>query len=575
MSLTTALHTTYYGLTNTESRLDVVASNITNADKTGYTRKTYETEYITTSTGTVPVSGTSVTDSYDDYLYASLVEDASEAGYYEVLSDYLTNLSSNLGGTDSETTLNSALDDLASSLDSLSATSDDSSLKTQVVQDAEMIAYEIRNLSSAVQDLRAQADQEIETLVGTVNDLLVEIDDLNEAISQSEVSDISSADLEDDRRVALQELSALINVDYYLDDNNQMKIYCGGVTLVDSAAKELTYSSTNMVNSSVTYPGTFSAIEINGTDVTSIITSGKIGSLIELRDETLVEEQDKLDEFATTLMEELNSLLNEGTSYPGRTEMISDVSGFALTDAITGTGSFHIATLDEDGVVLAEADIDLTLVATVDDLITAINGAGVNVTASLTSNGELVLTADNSGETIAMDQDDSDISSSSFSSYFGLNNLFSGTGAENIYVSDYLSDNADYLATASMDSSVTVGDTAIYSGDGDLSKEMNNLFTTYVSFDAAGNFAATTATLDTYADKIMSNIANRADDADNTYETVLSLYEETETSLSNLSGVNIDEELSRVVELESKYQAQATLVTTIRGLFDDLLTAVS
>lgn len=39
MSLTSALHTTYSGLSKTEAQMSVVSSNVSNADKAGYTTK--------------------------------------------------------------------------------------------------------------------------------------------------------------------------------------------------------------------------------------------------------------------------------------------------------------------------------------------------------------------------------------------------------------------------------------------------------------------------------------------------------------------------------------------------------
>lgn len=577
MSLISALNMTYAGLSNVESSLDAAASNITNADKTGYTRKVYQTDYTTTSQGSTPAGGTVVTAAYSDYLYESLVGDASDLGYYETMAEYLENYATRLGETDDDSTLSSALDTLATALDSLSLTPDDSSLKADVVQSAELLTYEIRSLSESVQELRTQADQDIETAVAEINTALETIDTLNEKIVKAEANGLSTADLEDERRVALETVASYMDIDYYTDGSNQLKVYTGGYALVDSSAHTLSYTASSAMNASVTYPDSIDGIMIGGNDITTAISGGTLGALIELRDETLVDEQEKLDELASTLIEEVNNVLNEGTSLPGRDDITGDVQGFdSSTDISSFDGSVQIATVDDDGVILSTATIDLTTVSTMADLVSAINTAmGGDVTASLTASGELQLVAENDGEYIALNQLDSDMDGQSFSAYFGLNNFFSGDSASNIYVSDYLQDNSELLATSTLDSSAAAGETAIYPGDGTLAATMQDLFYDDVSFDDAGDFSSGSYSLIEYAGKIMSAIAISASNASSEYDTASSLYEATQTSLSNLSGVNIDEEMAMIVELEAKYQASATLMATIQDMYDQLIAAVS
>lgn len=563
------------GLRNTEAQISVTSSNITNADKTGYTKKVYESDYTTTSTGTAPAGGIVVTANYDTYLYETMVEDVSDSSYYDVLSSYLTNYADRLGDTDSDSTLNSALDDLMSSLSSLSQTPEDSSIKATVISNAELLTSEIRSLSTTVQNLRQQADTQIETAVDSINESLTTLEELNNRIARAEALGESTADLEDERRVELENIASYINIDYSISSDNQLKIYTGGRPLLDSTAHELSYTATNNINSAVSYPAEISGIYLNGADITESISGGELGALIDLRDDTLVAEQEKLDELSTNLMNELNSLQNDGASLPARSEITGEVEGFAGTDTFTATGSLQIATVNDAGEIQNTATIDLTTVTTIDDMIAAINTAmGGDVTASLNANGELEFVANNTGEGIAFNQLDSDISGDSFGSSFGLNNFFSGTGAENIYVSDYLLDSSEYLATSELSTSAIAGETGIFAGDGDLSAAMAEIFTENISFSAAGGFSSGSYSLSTYADKIMSSIATQASNAESQYDAANSLYLQSQTSLANLSGVNIDEEMTALVELESQYEAAAMVVSTIQDLFDQLIDAV-
>ncbi len=575
MSLISALHTSFIGIRNTESHLNAASSNITNSDKTGYTRKVYEDDYVTTSSGTVPAGGTLVTADYDQYLYKSMVGDASDSGYYEVISDYLSNYSSRLGDPDGDSTLSSALDDLAAAFDALTQTPEDSSLKSEVIRNAELLTYEVRDLSSSVQSLRLQADSDIEAATTDINQSLSTLENLNEKISLAQAKGESTADFEDERRVDLENISSYLNIDYFVDGDNQLKIYTGGRALLDSKAHTLDYTAASIVNGSVTYPGGFSAISLDGVDITTSITNGKLGGLIDLRDTTLVQEQDKLDAFATSLMDGMNALHNESASIPGMSQMTGSTSGLAGNIVSGATGSVRIATIDEDGTILSVADIDLGATTTIDDIIASINAAlGPDVTASLTSDGKFQITANNSGAGLALNQLDSDIGGERFSSYFGLNDLFTGTGAADLYVAEDLRDNPDYLGTAQLSDTASSGETGIAAGDGSLTEDMQNAFASNMSFAAAGGFSAGSFSLSSYANKITAAIASQADQADEEYSSASAVYAQTKTSLQNLSGVNIDEEMTRIVELQSKYEAAATLVATIQDLFSELIAAV-
>src|SRR3546814_1613015 len=69
-----------------------------------------------------------------------------------------------------------------------------------------------------------------------------------------------------------------------------------------------------------TYPGTISGITINGTatDITADITTGKLGALIQMRDEQLPAMSDQLDQLAAQLRDQVNQVNNRGAKTPLR-----------------------------------------------------------------------------------------------------------------------------------------------------------------------------------------------------------------------------------------------------------------
>lgn len=578
MALISALHTSFAGLKDTEARLSVTAANVTNADKPGYTKKNYASQYTTTNDITTPNGGTIVTSFVNQYIQETIVQDLGALGQNERLAEYLNLLSNALGNTAGGNTISAVLDDLEAALDLVSVTPEDDALKQSVSANAENLALQIRQLATDVQDLRQRADEDIEQVVGEINDILNNLENLNGLIAFANSAGNTTADLEDERNELLEQLSQLIDIDYFYDSQNELNIYAANRPILGGIAQSISYSATSNVSSTVVYPAGFASIDLNGTDLTPLIRGGELAGLIEMRDTVLVQEQAKLDEFARVLMEEMNDLLNQGSALAPRSTITGYDRNFTAITPFAGTGNVRIAVVDTAGVVQSVADFNLAAYATINDILVDINGTlGPAVTASLTVNGELQLVANNAGEGIAMNELNSDVTAAteSFSEFFGLNNLFEGTGAEDIILSRYLQTNPEALAVGFLQSgALAPGAQGVFIGDGSLAKQMNQAFQTSFSFNAAGNFVAQTESINNYAEKIMGSIANRGNTAQINRNASELLVEQSRGILDNETGVNIDEEMTILIDLEAKFEAAATVIARIQEMFDQLLAAV-
>ncbi len=577
MALTGALNTTLAGIQLTEARINVLSGNVTNADKVGYTRKELETSYVSVNGQTIALRNSIETVNFNPYLLESIIEDASTGAFHSTISEYLNNYTNELGSIDGENSISAFTNDLAASLDRLSLTPEDTSLKNQVIADADRLATALRRISESIQDFRLQTDENIERSVDEINQSVIKIEEINERIREAQVTRQGTANLEDDRNTELEKLSQLINIDYFINNNNEVQIYTGGRPLLDSRARTIEYTANTNLDKTTLYPAGFNPIDLDGFDLTPSLRTGELGGLVTLRDQTFVEEQAKMDEFSAALIRELNTILNTGASIPPRAEIIGDVDGLIGTTPITATGSVRIATTDNNGVVQDFADINLGGIANINDLLIAINTAlGPNVTASLTTDGELRMIANNAGEGLMLNQLNSNFAGGeSFSLRFGLNGMFSGDGADNIAVSQYLLDDGSALATSQLvGGALAIGDTGVFVGDSSLASAMKNAFTTDTTYAAAGNFAAQTDSLSNYVDKIISDAAYRTNNSLTNRDISVSLMQQTKTTLQNISAVNIDEELANLIDLEAKYEASATMIATIQEMFDTLLNAV-
>ncbi|URK16379.1 flagellar hook-associated protein FlgK [Thalassospira sp. GO-4] len=573
MSIRAAQSAALSALQTSQAGISVSSENIANASVEGYTAKSLSLSSSVTTGASTGVTVTSVGSTVDSYLLKSISEAASESGYASVFSDPLNMVASQFGDVGDDGAISTLIADLETAIAALAVSADSQSEKSTTLSEANAIADELNNLSQSVQDQRASADQSIEDTVDQINDLLNEIHAYNNQLSGTDGTTLTTSELEDARAQAINELSELVDISYYTDSSNTTQIYIGGTLVVGSQVQELSYNAVGTVTSDTT----FADITVNGNSITDSISGGSLGGLIELRDETLPDIQEELDNLATTLMDSINAVTNLGTAYPAPSELVGSEE-VDLTDAFSGTGTVRLAATDEDGNAVEVIEIDLSTITTVQDLVDAINSS-TYLDASVGSDGTLEIAASDDDYGVSIINMDASVGAEDqgFSDYFGLNDMFTGTDAGNISVNSAWLDDTSRLpvGSGSDDATLAVGESVISSGSSDVAEALADLFDENVSFDAAGNLGSTKTTLSDYAAEILSDVAQQASSAETEASVATSAYEELVESFSNQYGVNTDEEALTLSNLQSAYEAAAAILEITQSLMDTLLEAVS
>jgi len=94
-----------------------------------------------------------------------------------------------------------------------------------------------------------------------------------------------------------------------------------------------------------------------------------------------------------------------------------------------------------------------------------------------------------------------------------------------------------------------------------------------MAFDTAAGIPGT-ASLTNYTSSSVSWIEAIRQNATGAAETKSALYMRTQAALSNATGVNIDEEMALLLDLEHSYQASARILSAVDAMFGNLLEAV-
>jgi flagellar hook-associated protein 1 FlgK len=579
VSLSSALALAASALTNTQYQIATVSTNIANASTPGATQETYTP--TPDGLGQALTTGT-VTRLTNAYLSSTVNQSAGANGASSVVNSYLSSYDDALGSTSNEDDISSLLASLQSTLTTLQSDPSASSDQTAVVSAASTIATSITSLSSSIQALRTQASDNIGTTVTSINTDLQSLQTLNTAIENGTAAGTDVSALEDQRDETLTDLSSLIGVQYYTNSSNQMVVYDeGGDQLLGATAATLSYSTTSTLGSAVSYPDGISGIMLNGTDITDSISGGVLGGLIQLRDTTLPEQQDQLDQLATSLITTANAASNAGSAYPPPNSLTSSsTTTVSASDSFTGSGSITLSVTNSSGTVVSTETVSLAGITSVSDLVSAINsgaaGTSTSGTSGLTasiSNGQLVIAAKSSSNGVAINGSGSSAGSDdeSFSDYFGFNDIFTGADATDIAISSTLAANPATLPTGTLDASATAGSAGVAPGDSSTITSLLSALTATQTLPTTGTASSTSTSLIAAASNFVANAASVISNASTTADNDSTTFTAAQTALSNATGVDTDQQTSLLTQYQDQYEAAAQLISAVQSMYSSLI----
>ncbi|OSQ39681.1 flagellar hook-associated protein FlgK [Thalassospira mesophila] len=450
MSLTQALNSAISGLNTAQSRIAITSSNIANVNTAGYSRKIAGQESLTLNGQGAGVQIGDVTRNVNAGLQTELRGELGKAGTAEVRDEFYQRIQTLFGTPQSNSAISQRISDLSDAFEQLNSTPEQNSPKVQVLSAATQLVDSFGKLSDQVQNLRSDADDSINQEVNDANSLLNQIAKLNTDIVRLGNIEQPTTELRDQRDQKVNALSKIINTSTYTREDGSMVIFTGNGSrpLLDRSPVPLSFAPTAGYE-----PGSSgSGITLDGVDITDEIKTGTLRGLIDMRDQDLPQLADQVNELATQLRDAVNAEHNKGTAFPPPTNLTGtrQIEG---TDLFSATGSFRVAALDSNGDIKSYADIDLSGVTTVNDLVAAINGsaAGGDLQARI-ADGRLVIEGQN-GNRVAINELNSDVTLSDgrnqgLSHYFGLNDLFTNAKNSRVITSTAIADPSSALGAS-------------------------------------------------------------------------------------------------------------------------------
>ncbi|MBN2751536.1 MAG: flagellar hook-associated protein FlgK [Rhodospirillaceae bacterium] len=207
-------------------------------------------------------------------------------------------------------------------------------------------------------------------------------------------------------------------------------------------------------------------------------------------------------------------------------------------------------------------------IATIADKINANSTlSAANITASVVNEGSGVRLRilQNDGQELVV----SETTSQGLLANLGIEPSKSGT-ATAMTVRDDLAKDSSLLASGILQYNADTGQYGLASGDNSIANAMAAIFDSSVSFSEAGKLSAGKQSFSSYAASLISQTSSEASRAAAQSETQQTLTNTLALKQGEVSGVNLDEELTQLMIFQQAYTAAARVITTTQTLFDIL-----
>jgi flagellar hook-associated protein 1 FlgK len=319
-TLPSMLQTSGNALGVIEQALNVVENNVNNSSTPGYATQSLNLEALPLDvedglTGGVTSNGLS--DSRDPYAEEQVEQQTSTLGFYTAQANTTSSIESlfNVSGTSG---VSSALSSLMQAFSAWSTTPDATTGQT-VIDDATNVATAVESLSTSLSKEGTKIDSSIGSTVSQINTIAAQIQAYNQERLKETTPDPSQ---EASLYSSLDSLAQLTNFTTVTQSDGTISVLLGGGTPLVMGTQVDTLTSGSSVEPNAANPDsppTAHIYDSQGNDITSQITGGQLGGLLDTRNRVLASvigdsgQAGSLNTFASTLASTVNQILESGT----------------------------------------------------------------------------------------------------------------------------------------------------------------------------------------------------------------------------------------------------------------------
>lgn len=559
-SLNSSLHIGSRSLFSQQGGIATAGHNIANLNTEGYSRQKVQTHSESPHDNGIGggVKRGMPQRVFDRFTSRKIVQEESNASVFDTRGRFLSKVEVVFSEMDNAG-LRKNLNEFWDSWRLLSNEPESNAAREKVKDQGEALGERFRSMHSELANIRTEANSRTAGLVSEINTLTSQIADLNRQISSFEHKDRVANDARDQRQMLLEDLAQKIDVQWLEDDKGEVKVSVGqtGWNLVDGR-------HAGRLNASL-LGGETGMYQVQGigqheyrVDLTNELQSGELKEVLQIRDKTVVQYMQQLDDMAFGLAQRINKHHATGTGLNSGHERLKSTYGLnpdAQTKPLPfvkdGVMQFHL--LNEDNDVLESYDVEIQAGKdSVHDIVNRINET-VNdplfLEASVDDEGAVVFQS-GGGKQFIFGEDETE-----FTMVMGLNNFFETLkGAEDFRLNDRIVDDPNNISTGK-----------------DLIPGDNRVALAVAKLQTQASMEDDTMTFDEFYNGVLADVGLRIQRNQVEQEHQDNMLAQFKEIRESTSSVNLDEEVTNLVQYQKAYEASAKFVSTVNEMMDTVI----
>jgi flagellar hook-associated protein 1 FlgK len=353
-TLISAFNISASALAADQAAIDITANNTANANTAGYTREVpvWTDNDAVSINGESVATGVSVTSqSQRDLVLQKTLDTATQTEQQSTTQlSVMTQISDIFGASASNndtTGIGGSITSFFNSISSLQSNPSDSATRQGVLNAASNLASSFNSAASQVQQQTDAINENVGTVVNQINSLSTQIATLNTQISSTSPTG-DAGTLEDQRQELISQLSQYVGLTQVSTGDNGITLSTTNGALLVSEGQSFSLSTSSVNGNTDVYSNP--AQTGTSTDVTSGITGGQLGGMLQARDVDIPAVSQQLDSLAYELGTAVNTAQESGVDINGN----AGTALFTLPSSATGAAAgISVAITDPDLIAAA------------------------------------------------------------------------------------------------------------------------------------------------------------------------------------------------------------------------------
>jgi flagellar hook-associated protein FlgK len=328
------------GVSAYQRALATVSNNIANVGTDGYSRQDISLAANQPRLLGNGYLGTgarfdSVQRQYDAFVESNLRNSNSDLQSQKPLLSYVNRLIDVMG--DESIGLTTAMNLFFESSRDLASDPASMVSRSTFLRDADGLAARFQQLAGQFELLEKETEQSVETDVGQINALTSQLASMNKQLTKHSTVASQPPELLDQRDLLLRELSGLVSVKTKFEPNGSVLVSVGdtldqGILVQNGIARAISVSPSPIDSNKLEF-----VIDAYGTPETMpSISSGKVGGVMNFREQVLNPALSSLDDLAEVMAREVNAVHREGLDAEGL--LGGDLFGFSADKPLQAAG---------------------------------------------------------------------------------------------------------------------------------------------------------------------------------------------------------------------------------------------